>query len=260
MKLNLTDTHTHLYLDAFDKDIDTVIGRAKEAGVERMFLPNLDSSSVSRMLELCSRYKGTCFPMIGLHPTSVGEQFREELEVVETELKKEDYIAVGEIGIDLYWDKTYLQQQQEAFSIQINLAKEYDLPIVIHARESFDEIFAIMDEEAGEGLTGVFHSFTGGERELEKVLSYGFYVGINGIVTFKNSGLDRIAADFIPPERLLIETDSPFLAPVPYRGKRNESAYVMRVAEKLAEVYGMTAGEIAALTTANAKNLFKRAF
>jgi len=249
-----------LYLDPFDKDIDEVISRAKEAGVERMFLPNLDSSSVGGMLELCKRHRGTCFPMIGLHPTSVGEQFREELEFMEAQLQQEIYIAVGEIGIDLYWDKTFLQQQQEAFSIQIKLARAHGLPIVIHARESFEEIFAIMDKEADDGLTGVFHSFTGGAKELEKVLSYGFYVGINGIVTFKNSGLDRIVAEFIPPEKLLLETDAPFLAPVPYRGKRNESAYVRNVAEKVAEVYGMTTGEVAELTTVNAKNLFKKAF
>jgi len=259
MKEMLTDTHAHLYLDDFKKDIDKVIQRARENGVSRIFMPNLDSGSVDGMLDICKRYPGVCYPMIGLHPTSVKENFREELNRLDVRMQSGDFIAVGEIGTDLYWDKTYLQEQQEAFSIQLKKAKAHGLPVVIHARDSFNEIFEVMDREHGADLHGVFHSFTGNEQQVEKILSYGFYIGINGIVTFKNAGLDRVVAACIPLEKLLLETDSPFLAPVPYRGKRNESAYVKNVAEKLAEVYGITVGELAEVTTENAKALFKKA-
>lgn len=258
MNFEFTDTHAHLYLDAFSNDLDSVIERALHNGVSKIFLPNLDSSSTKEMNRLAAVYKGICFPMMGLHPTSVKENFREELDHVEKELNNNQYIAVGETGIDLYWDTSHLSEQQEAFRTQIRWAKEKDLPVVIHARESFEEIFRIMDEEISPGLTGVFHSFTGNEAQAEKILSYGFYIGINGIVTFKNAGLDKVAAR-IPAERLLIETDAPFLAPVPYRGKRNESSYVPRVAETLAGIHGMEVGEIAKITTSNALKLFKNA-
>jgi TatD DNase family protein len=254
-----TDTHAHLYLEGFKDDIDEVIRRALENGVDKIFLPNLDSSSVDGMNLLAEQYPDTCYAMIGLHPTSVKENYREELQFIEKELDRAHYIAIGEIGIDLYWDKTFLEEQQEAFRRQIRRAKQKKLPIVIHARDSFDEIFAIMDEEKSAELTGVFHSFTGNRAQVEKILSYGFYIGINGIVTFKNAGLDKVA-EAIPTNMLLIETDAPFLAPVPYRGKRNESAYVSLVAEKLAEIHGLEVAEIAERTTDNARKLFSKAF
>ena len=254
-----TDTHAHLYLDGFRDDIDEVIRRALVNGVDKIFLPNLDSSSVEGMNLLAEQYPDTCYAMIGLHPTSVKENYREELQFIEKELDREHYIAIGEIGIDLYWDKTFLAEQQEAFRSQIRWAKQKKLPIVIHARESFDEIFSIMDEEHSAELTGVFHSFTGKREQAAKILSYGFFIGINGIVTFKNAGLDKVA-ESIPTDRLLIETDAPFLAPVPHRGKRNESAWVTLVAEKLAEIHGLEVAELAGRTTDNAQKLFSKAF
>lgn len=253
------DTHAHLYLEAFGEDIDQVIERARNAGVEKILLPNLDSGSIAIMNRLAAQYPGTCYAMIGLHPTSVKENYLEELHQIEQELEKDHYIAIGEIGIDLYWDKAFLSEQQEAFRSQIRWARRSKLPIVIHARDSFDEIFAVMDKEHSGDLTGVFHSFTGNREQAEKILSYGFYIGINGIVTFKNAGLDAVA-ESIPTERLLIETDAPFLAPVPYRGKRNESAYVALVAEKLAEVHGLEPAKLAEITTNNARTLFSKAF
>lgn len=254
-----TDTHAHLYLDGFGKDIDSVIGRALENGVKKIFLPNLDTSTIAGMNKVTEQYPGICFAMIGLHPTSVKENYEEELKQIEAELEQEHYIAIGEIGIDLYWDKTFIKEQEEAFRRQIGWAKQKNLPIVIHARDSFDEIFRIMDEEDTRELTGVFHSFTGNREQAQKILSYGFFIGINGIVTFKNAGLDKVA-ESIPADRLLIETDAPFLAPVPYRGKRNESAYVTRVAEKLAELHGLEVREMAKRTTENALKLFSKAF
>ena len=222
-----------------------------------MFLPNIDSGSISDMLQICRNYPGICYPMAGLHPTSVKENYLEELEIIRDFLDHEKFIAIGEIGIDLYWDKTFLKEQEEAFRIQLKWAKEKAFPVVIHARESFQEIFRIMDSEQDGSLTGVFHSFTGNQDEVKKIVDYGFYIGINGIVTFKNSGLDVVARE-IPLDRLLIETDSPFLSPVPHRGKRNESSFVTFVAERIAEIHSVTKAEIAAVTTRNALNLFNR--
>ncbi len=254
-----TDTHAHLYLDGFGKDLDSVIGRALENGVKKIFLPNLDTSSIAGMNRVTEQYPDTCFAMIGLHPTSVKENYLEELQRIETELDQEHYIAIGEIGIDLYWDTTFKAEQQDAFRRQIGWAKQQQLPIVIHARDSFNEIFRIMDQEDTRELKGVFHSFTGNREQAQKILSYGFYIGINGIVTFKNAGLDKVA-ESIPTDRLLIETDAPFLAPDPYRGKRNESAYVTLVAKKLAELHGLEIREMAERTTENAQKLFSKAF
>lgn len=259
MSYPITDTHAHLYLEEFSNDLDSVIRRATGQGVEKIFLPNLDSSSLAGMNSLAEQYPGTCYAMIGLHPTSVKENFREELQHIEKELDRDHYIAIGETGIDLYWDTSFLKEQQESFRSQIGWAKQHSLPIVIHARDSFDEIFAILDQEHDGQLRGVFHSFTGTREQAEKILAYGFYIGINGIVTFKNAGLDKVAAA-IPTDRLLIETDAPFLSPVPHRGKRNESAYVIKVAEKLAEIHGLEVPEIAQRTTENARKLFSKAF
>ncbi|MDA3821098.1 MAG: TatD family hydrolase [Bacteroidales bacterium] len=257
MKNEFTDTHTHLYLEAFSADSDDTIKRALAKGVTRMFLPNLDSSSVDDMMRLCECNPGVCFPMIGLHPTSVKKNFKDELKTLKKLLHDEKIIAVGEIGIDLYWDKTFIREQQEAFRTQLRWAKDMSLPVVIHARESFQEIFQIIDEENVPELKGVFHSFTGNADQAQKILNYGFYIGINGIVTFKNSGLQDVVK-IIPPEKLLIETDSPFLAPHPYRGKRNESSYVIEVATKIAELHTIDINEVAAITTKNALTLFKR--
>ncbi|MDF1570813.1 MAG: TatD family hydrolase [Bacteroidales bacterium] len=259
MSYPFTDTHAHLYLEEFRDDKDSVIRRAIAQGVEKIFLPNLDSSSLAGMNNLAEQYPGTCYAMIGLHPTSVKENFREELQRIEKELDRDHYIAIGETGIDLYWDTSFLKDQQESFRRQIGWAKQHSLPIVIHARDSFDEIFAILDQEHDGQLRGVFHSFTGTREQAEKILAYGFYIGINGIVTFKNAGLDKVAAA-IPTNRLLIETDAPFLAPVPHRGKRNESAFVIQVAEKMAEIHGLEVAEIAHRTTENARTLFSKAF
>jgi TatD DNase family protein len=258
MKAKFIDTHTHLYLEAFENDRDEVIERAVSKGVGKMFLPNINHASIEGMMWICEKYNGICYPMMGLHPTSVKENYEEELNWVKENLKNKNFIAVGEIGIDLYWDKTLFKQQQDALRRQLRWAKEEKIPVVIHSRDSFEEIFEIMDDEITHDLKGVFHSFTGNQEHVKKILSYGFYIGINGIITFKNSGL-REVIPAIPLDKLLIETDSPFLAPTPMRGKRNESAYVIRVAEELAGILSIDVSEISEITSNNALNLFKRA-
>jgi TatD DNase family protein len=249
------DTHTHLFLPEFDNDRKQVIEDAILRGVDKMLLPNVDSTTVSGLFDVCRQYPQNCFPMIGLHPTSVKESYMADLHHIESVLKIEKVIAIGEIGIDLYWDKTYLKQQQEAFIYQINLAKQYDLPIVIHARESFNEIFDILKLQLDKKLKGVFHSFTGDIKQAEQIIEWGFKLGIGGIVTFKNSGLDKIVEQ-IDLNHIVLETDSPYLPPVPYRGKRNESAYIVKVAEKIAQIKNCSVEEVAEKTTLNAKSLF----
>jgi TatD DNase family protein len=256
MKAMFVDTHTHLYLEAFTTDRDLTIQRAVDAGVSRMLLPNIDVSTIPSLFRMSEQFAGICLPMMGLHPTSVKQDFKRELAIVEEKLDHPGIIAVGEIGIDLYWDQTYVREQEEAFRKQIGWARERGLPIVIHARDSFEEIFRILDQEGTNGLNGVFHSFTGNRKELEKALSYGFMIGINGIVTFKNSDLSSLIP-LIPQEKLLLETDAPFLAPVPFRGKRNESSYLGYIANRVAEIYNLTAKELGAVTTRNAELLFK---
>lgn len=251
-----TDSHTHLYLDAFSDDRDEMVKRALEAGVSRMFLPNIDSSTTKAMFLMAKNYPGQCYPMMGLHPTSVKENYREELAAIERQLDEPGIVAIGETGIDLYWDKTYIKEQEIVFKTQIAWAKQMKLPLVIHARDSFQEIFRILDESGTDGLTGVFHSFTGGVPELKKALSYSFKIGINGIVTFKNSELWQILSE-IPQDSLLLETDSPFLAPHPYRGRRNESSYLVHVAAKVSEIYNLSIKELGAITTRNALELFQ---
>jgi TatD DNase family protein len=251
-----TDSHTHLYLDAFKADRGPMIQRALDAGVQRMLLPNIDSTSMQALFLLAEQFPEHCLPMMGLHPTSVKENYLDELSIVEKALQREDIIAIGETGIDLYWDKSFAKEQEEAFSTQINWAMELDLPLVIHARESFHEIFKVLDKNAGPALRGVFHSFTGGMAELERALSYDFMIGINGIVTFKNSGLAAIVKE-IPTDRLLLETDAPFLAPVPYRGRRNESSYLVETASKVAEIHNLSMEDIAMITSRNAEQLFR---
>lgn len=254
-KLNMIDTHTHLYLPEFGPDRALVVENALKAGVQKMFLPNIDSSTVAGMMELCATYPGIFFPMMGLHPGSVKENYPDEIKIVEENLATGDYIAVGEVGIDLYWDKSFLSQQLVAFDTQIRLALEMNLPVVIHARESFREIFNILDKYADSGLTGVFHSFTGGLAEVEKILSYDFFFGINGIVTFKNSNIAETVRH-IPINRILLETDSPYLSPVPKRGIRNESSHLLYINEFLARILNKSAEQMADITTSNAKQLF----
>ena len=251
----LIDTHTHLYLNAFDDDRDAMVERAIASGVKYMFLPNIDSSSVRGMHTLCERFPENCFPMMGLHPTSVKDNFRKELAQVEKALDEHTYYGVGETGIDLYWDKTYYREQVEAFNRQIDLALEYGLPLVIHARESFTEIFRVLENRDINGLRGVFHCFTGTMEEAERAVRLGFMLGIGGVLTYKNSGLDKVVAE-LGIKHLILETDAPFLPPVPHRGKRNESAYVIHVADRLSEVLGRTIQEVAEATTSNACKLF----
>lgn len=250
------DSHTHLYLDTFEADREQMVHRALDAQVKRMLLPNIDSSSMEAMFRLSDQFPGHCFPMMGLHPGSVKENYLEELAQVERALTREGIIAVGETGIDLYWDKSFIKEQQEAFASQIKWAMELDLPLVIHARDSFPEIFELLDSRGGPSLRGVFHSFTGGREELNRALSYDFFIGINGIVTFKNSDL-REVVKHIPLNRLLLETDSPFLAPVPFRGKRNESAYLVEIARKVADIHNLPLQEVARITSRNAELLFR---
>ena len=253
--MEFIDTHTHLYLNQFDPDRSEVVKRAVINKVTHLLLPNIDSGSIGAMLKMREDFPEVCLPMMGLHPTSVKDQYEQELLVVENWLNEDSFIAIGEIGIDLYWDKKYITNQLEAFEVQIKWAKERNLPIVIHARNSFREIFSVLDKHADQRLRGVFHSFTGNSDEALKILEYGFYLGINGIITFKNSGLDKIVKN-IPPEKLLLETDSPYLAPIPERGRRNESSYIPYIAKTLADIYYISIDKIAGITTDNARNLF----
>lgn len=257
--MELIDTHSHIYLPQFDEDRKEMVQRALDADVKRIFLPNIDMRSIPLMQDLCTAYPGICYPMMGLHPCDVKEDYSGVLQTMRAMFSDERYIAVGEIGIDLYWDKTSLPLQIEAFRIQIQWAKDLKLPIVIHARESFDEIFAVLDDMNDRDLNGVFHCFTGNAAQAQKVMDYGgFYMGIGGVLTYEKSGLDHVVKD-IPLEYLVLETDSPFLAPKPFRGKRNESAYVRTIATKLAELKAKSLEEIASVTTANALTLFPRA-
>lgn len=251
----VTDTHTHLYSEAFDEDRDLVIQRALDCGIKRFFIPAIDSTYTEAMLELKSNYPDIMFLMIGLHPTHVKENFAEELKHVEEMLSKEKYYAVGEIGIDLFWERTFLKEQQEAFRFQIRLAKKNKLPIVIHCRDAFDEVFEILELEKGDDLFGIFHCFTGTIEQAHKAISYNLKLGIGGVVTFKNGKIDQFLNE-IDLKHIVLETDSPYLAPVPYRGKRNESAYITNVQEKLSDIYGVPTDKIAEVTTENSKTVF----
>lgn len=249
------DTHTHLFLPEFNNDHSRVIADAVERGIIKMLLPNVDDTTMDSMLSLADEYSAHCLPMIGLHPTSVDESFRKKLDLVREKLATREFWGIGETGIDLYWNKTYLAQQVEVFKWHIDLAKQLHLPLVIHARNSFHEIFEVMDQENDDSLQGVFHAFTGDVKQANKITDYGFKIGIGGIVTFKNAGLDRIVKD-IALEHIVLETDAPYLAPHPNRGKRNEPAYLIYTAEKLAEIHGQPIDVIADITTRNATALF----
>jgi TatD DNase family protein len=253
--MQFIDTHTHLYLPEFDADRDDAVARALSKGVSKMLLPNIDIQSVNSMLSAVIRYSGICYPMVGLHPTSVKEDYQSQLEKLEIIFTKHKFIAIGEIGIDLFWDRTFLNEQIIAFRRQIFFALNNGLPVVIHSRDSFPEVFSVLYEFEGKGLKGVLHAFTGSIDDAGKAISMGFKLGIGGIVTFKNSGLDKVVRE-IDPENLILETDSPYLAPVPFRGKRNESAYICIINKKLAEIYGMSEEEIASITYTNSIQLF----
>ena len=254
--MNFIDTHTHLYTDQFNEDRAEVVKRAIESGVTKLFLPNIDLESIDGMHNLVKEFPANCFPMMGLHPCSVTENWKEELSVIKSNLETNTYCAIGEIGMDLYWDKTKLEFQKAAFSTQIEWAKEMNLPIAIHVRDAFDETFEIMDMLNSNQLRGVFHCFTGNLEQAKHILSYGgFKLGIGGVLTFKNSGLDKVISE-IDLKHLVLETDSPYLAPTPHRGKRNESDYITLIASKLAEIKNVPIETIATITSNNALELF----
>lgn len=251
----LTDTHTHLYSEAFDEDRAEMMKRASAAGVKRFFIPAIDSSYTQAMYDLETNYPEEVFLMMGLHPTSVKENFEEELAHVEAQFSLRKFYGVGEIGIDLYWDQSTLEQQKIAFKHQIQLAKKYKLPIVIHCREAFDEIFEVLETERDEALFGIFHCFTGTLEQAKRAIGFGMKLGIGGVVTFKNGKIDHFLRE-IPLEHIVLETDSPYLSPVPHRGKRNESSYLALICRKLASIYSISEEEIAKITTENSKQLF----
>lgn len=250
------DTHTHLYSDAFAEDRYEMIQRAIDAGVQKMLLPNIDCESIEGMFELEQQFPQNCFPMMGLHPTSVKEDWEAQLAVMKKLLSERKFIAIGEIGMDLYWETTYQKEQVAAFTEQINWAKTMGLPIVIHARNSFSEIFEVLDQHNDERLKGVFHCFSGNLEEAQKIRSYGgFLFGIGGVVTFKKSGLDEVVGQ-LHPEEIILETDSPYLAPTPFRGKRNESAYIPLIADKISDIFEIPLEKVAEITTRNAEKMF----
>jgi TatD DNase family protein len=253
--MQFIDTHTHLYLPEFDTDRDEVVNRAIGNGISKMLLPNIDISSVEPMLSVVNRYPGICYPMTGLHPTSVKTDYLSQLETIELLVTNHRIIAIGEIGIDLYWDKTFINEQIIAFRKQIAFADGIGLPVVIHSREAFPEVFSVLEEFKGVSLKGVFHAFTGTIKDAERAVNIGFKLGIGGIVTFKNSGLDKVVRE-IGPENIILETDSPYLAPAPHRGKRNESSYICIINSKLAEIFGKSEEEIASVTYSNSTSLF----
>jgi len=254
--VQIIDTHTHLYLNQFKEDIDDVISRAKEIGIKKFIFPAIDSSHFDNMHNLKNKYPDEIYLMSGLHPTDVKENFKDELDFIVKSLKTNNYVAIGEIGIDLYWDKSFLKQQQEAFIFQIRLAIEHDLPIVIHCRGAFNEIFEILVKENCDELRGVFHCFTGNFNQAQRAIDLGFVLGIGGVVTFKNGGIDKFLHE-IELKNIVLETDSPYLAPVPLRGKRNESSYIIYVLEKLSEIYGISKEKIAEITSKNAEKVFR---
>jgi len=251
----ITDTHTHLYSEAFDDDREDMMQRTLEAGVSRLFIPAIDSSYTASMLKLEKDYPKHVFLMMGLHPTHVKENYIDEIAHVTEMLNSHKFYAVGEIGIDLYWDKTTLAIQQEAFRKQIKLAKQHKLPIVIHCREAFDEIFEILEEEKSDDLFGIFHCFTGTLEQAHQAISYNMKLGIGGVATFKNGKIDQFLNQ-IDLSHIVLETDAPYLAPKPFRGKRNESSYIIKVVQKLSEIYQVSEQKIADITTENSKAVF----
>lgn len=251
----IIDTHSHIYLPDFDDDRDEIIQRAKNNNIKKIFLPNIDSSSIEMLYNTEKLYPGMCIAMMGLHPCSVKENYLTELNIVESELSKRSFSAIGEIGLDYYWDKTFINEQKEAFIRQMNLAKNFDIPIVIHSRDSTEDVISLVRQEKSPKLRGIFHCFGGSVEEAQQITDLGFLLGIGGVLTYKKSGLDQ-TLKHIDLRHIVLETDAPYLTPVPFRGKRNEPSYITFVAEKLAEAKGMSLEEVCRITTENAENLF----
>jgi len=255
--MKLVDSHAHIYLKEFKDDLELIIDRARETGVEAIYMPNIDHTSIDDMLAVADKYPGYCIPMMGLHPCSVGKSFEKDLYEVEDWLEKGGFAAVGEIGTDLYWDKTFWRQQQEALRIQLEMAKKFELPFVIHCRDSIDETINFIAPLNNKKLKGVFHCFGGSIQQAEDIIAMGFKLGLGGVVTFKNGGLNEVMEN-ISLDDIMLETDSPYLAPMPYRGKRNEPAYVLKVCEKIANVKNISANDVAIRTSANSLSLFNQ--
>lgn len=251
----LTDTHTHIYYEKDSEQQEKQIERCLDNHITRLFLPNVDSESISLVMGMAEKYPENCFPMLGLHPCDVGLDYEQQLAIIAKATEKYKIYAIGEIGIDLYWDKTFLQQQQDAFTKQINQAKELNLPIVIHCRDAFDEVFEILEANNDEKLRGIFHCFTGNLQQAKKAIELGFYLGIGGVVTYKKAGLDKVVEQ-LSLDNLVLETDAPYLAPTPFRGKPNESSYLIHIAQKVADLHQKTLEEVAFITTQNSKKVF----
>ncbi len=251
----LIDTHTHLFSEQFNDDRTAIIQRAMDQGVEKFLLPNIDIDSIEKMHKLVKQFPENCYPMMGLHPCSVEKDYKTQLKVIEHNLLNKKYVAVGEIGLDYYWDTKLKNEQIVVFKQHINWAKQLNLPVAIHCRDSMHDVLDILEEMHDEYLSGVLHCFSGSREEAERAIKIGFYLGIGGVVTFKNGGLDRILPD-IDLNHIVLETDSPYLAPAPYRGKRNESAYLVSIAQKVADIKQLSIDEVAKITTANAQILF----
>ena len=254
--MHFVDTHTHLYVEQFAEDQEKAVQRAIDLGVQDFYIPSIDSSYYPEMLALEQKFPKNMNLMIGLHPTYVKEDFQSELHFIQSKLEERSFSAIGEIGIDLYWDKSLLRQQQEAFKEQILLAQNYNLPIAIHCRDAFDEVFEVLEDCKSPALKGIFHCFTGNKQQAERAIDLNLHLGIGGVLTFKNGKINTFINE-LPLERMVLETDAPYLAPTPYRGKRNESAYLILIAEKMAELYGRPLEEIASITTKNAQDLFR---
>ncbi|HUH19962.1 TatD family hydrolase [Albibacterium sp.] len=253
--MKLTDTHTHIYYQAGSPELALQMERCLASGIDRLFLPNVDLKSVDLIKETVAAYPSNCFPMLGLHPCSVQDDFNSVLNELKQAIDDTKIYAIGEIGLDLHWDKSTLPFQQEAFKVQVQWAKDLDLPIVIHCREAFDELFELLEDLNDNKLRGIFHCFTGNLEQAKKAIDYGFYLGIGGVVTFKNAGLDKVVKE-IDSQHIVLETDAPYLAPVPFRGKNNESSYLKYVAEKVADLYHISLEELASITTQNSVNIF----
>jgi len=254
--MDLVDTHTHLFLDQFDEDRDQAVQRAQAERINSLFLPNIDKDTIPKVWQMTRDYPGQCYAMMGLHPCSVDEDYKTHLKAVEAELSKEQVYAVGETGLDFYWDNSCTDAQKASFEQHIEWGKQLKLPVIIHCRESYDAIYELLKKHNDSSLFGILHCFTGTLEEAEKMIDLGFYLGLGGILTFKNAGIDQVAKD-IPLDSIVLETDSPYLAPVPNRGKRNESSYTVHVAKKLAEIKDIKLEEVAEQTTQNAKTIFK---
>lgn len=254
--MEFIDTHAHLYVEQFKDDIQETIARAKDDRVVKVVLPNIDEASSQSLIDLYLSNKDFFVPMMGLHPCSVGEDYKKELTKIEAHFLRQDFASVGEIGLDYYWDTSQITAQKDAFRVQLNWSKEQNLPVAIHCRESFDDILTILEAEQDGSLRGVLHCFTGNNEQAKRLIDMGFYLGIGGVLTYKNSGLDKVLEE-IDLKHMVLETDAPYLSPVPFRGKRNESAYLIYIAEKLAEVKTCKLEEVALITTQNARDLFK---